>query len=71
MSATHHKDPLDKNGDSYKAVVQNGRIVTEFRVPTLHGNDEVRVIRVQGAHTKGKKNLPAYISIHGGANIGG
>ena len=43
----------------------------EFRVKTLDGKGEVRVLSLQAATTKGKKNLPAYISLHGGANLGG
>jgi hypothetical protein len=33
-----HLRPLDKNRESYKKVVDNGRVVTEYILPTLHDN---------------------------------
>jgi len=63
--------PIDKNRESYKKVVDNGRVITEYILPTLHDNQQFRVIKMQGENTKGMKNLPCYISVHGGANQGG
>lgn len=52
-------------------MVANGRILTEIIIPTLHDNQKIRILKLQSAHTVGKKNLPAYISVHGGVNLAG
>lgn len=60
---------LNKSSDQYKTVAFN-KSVSEFRLKTLDGKGEIRVIKVQGLHTLNKTDNKAYVSMHGGANIG-
>ena len=44
--------------------------MTEFRLKTLDGKGEIRIIKSQGWHTVNKTNNKAYVALHGGANTG-
>ena len=68
-NATGHLVALDKSSDQYKTVAFN-KSVREFRLKTLDGKGQIRVIQVQGLHTLNRTDNKAYVSMHGGANLG-
>jgi len=65
-----HLESFDHRKKLFSKITAN-RTHNEFRVKTKDGKSEVRVLSLQSPSTKGKKNLQAYISNHGGGNIGG
>ena len=67
--ASAHLEALDKSSAGYKTAAFN-KSLSEFRLKTLDGQGEIRVIKLQGLHTLNRTDNKACVSLHGGANLG-